>query len=1337
MGPELRAAKRILAHEGPTELLRHAVRALEEARTESVRLDTLRGDLAANPGLRRRILGGYLAETVRDSDALRSDLRALAKDHVGSMDVAAMAERVARKRAERERTAETSLALLHAAAVRWVPGREELDWLLLLARWPGQWSRRLEALRILRRVARGIAAPELTDAAWALAGVNEHHWVQPAAIALLAAANPEAALDLALSRLKTPGTANDLLVRERIVALAAQGIFRGSARRRILAAGSRDPSDHVRIAAARAEEDPQRLHEVARLDISHKVRATALLKLAKRSAGRARTALIRALRKDHDAFVVMTAAEVAMSLVRRHSLGVTPKLLRALAFAGQRPDITENAKAAAIDALAAISVLASPRLRPVHDRLEHAARTTELDDSTWVPRPDIAALDDADLGLVLAILNRDDAPLGVDRKKRGLVLYRGEPRRFAVWRLLHELLHPAAGKRQAFSHTSTRVPTGTLRAPPGGMAETTRTMVPGERVLVEPAGGWGRHLPRIGDLVSMDLLRPRKISLVVPAGTVLLEPPPSLVARVRAWCKLTLAYRELDELRSRSLQADDPEVQCAYAREVLRATGIKIDFVPHVFGAGGEALVPPLPRALPPPRTASEGPPPKERLVLAGAVGLILPGASGMAHGLERAQELWRDLAAYATSSGGNRLSHLGAYAVLVLLLMTGRAMAARQAIEHDRDAIPLVIGGWGTRGKSGTERLKAALFQGLGHECLVKTTGCEAMFIHAIPGAPAREIFLYRPYDKSTVWEQRTVLRLARQLGVRVFLYECMALQPDLVRLIQRSWMRDDYSTITNAHPDHEDVQGPTGLDVADVISEFVPTRGKLFTSEDQMLPVLRDKARARGTIVRHVGARSEELVADDLLARFPYQEHPRNIALVGALARSLGVPRSVAIAEMADNVVPDLGVLKTYPPIEHLGRSLRFTNGMSANERMGALSNWLRCGFDQHDPDRDPSRWIVTVVNNRADRPARSEVFARFIVEDVAARRHFLIGTNVRGLSGLIRRALRRYVDGLAITGNLPSGEPHRSRAVRVRVDAAFRRLLVGRTDTASVREELTALGWALLPEDVVERLLAPSVAGESLAAARRAVDAALPPGTEPETRPFLVDLLARRRVLKSLHLVIDRCAKGRFDAVDAAFARAYTEVFESQIVPLVDPELSGDEIIDAIARHAPPGAKVSAMGLQNIKGTGLDFVYRWVSIDKTVSALHHLWSAAGGERERALERLMDHEDYGRFDATMALDYLLSARDAMTDTERVLCDRVIERLGAVQAAKASAGRRARRRSPLEAASAAFVGTFDHLAAVRRHARARGLMGELVRDRVSRASAALAMRELVKQKGH
>src|SRR5262249_12905168 len=97
--------------------------------------------------------------------------------------------------------------------------------------------------------------------------------------------------------------------------------------------------------------------------------------------------------------------------------------------------------------------------------------------------------------------------------------------------------------------------------------------------------------------------------------------------------------------------------------------------------------------------------------------------------------------------------------------MLIGRSLATRVDIQSQRKAIPLVVGGWGTRGKGGVERLKAALFHGLGYEVVSKTTGCEATMLVGVPGRALVEVPLYRPYDKATIWEQRDVLRFA---GVR-----------------------------------------------------------------------------------------------------------------------------------------------------------------------------------------------------------------------------------------------------------------------------------------------------------------------------------------------------------------------------------------------------------------------------------------------------------------------------------------------------------------------------------------------------------------------------------------
>src|SRR5690606_11427132 len=187
----------------------------------------------------------------------------------------------------------------------------------------------------------------------------------------------------------------------------------------------------------------------------------------------------------------------------------------------------------------------------------------------------------------------------------------------------------------------------------------------------------------------------------------------------------------------------------------------------------------------------------------------------------------------YALSPSGNLPWHL---AIVVWFLLSGlllRAARTKARFERAQRRLPLSIGGWGSRGKSGTERLKAALFHSQHYDVISKTTGCEAMMIVAKRGQPAEEVFLFRPYDKASIWEQESVVKYADAARTQVFLWECMALQPEFVDILNRQWMQDEICTLTNTYPDHEDVMGPSGEDVARVIGRFVPKRGHLLTSE------------------------------------------------------------------------------------------------------------------------------------------------------------------------------------------------------------------------------------------------------------------------------------------------------------------------------------------------------------------------------------------------------------------------------------------------------------------------------------------------------------------------
>jgi poly-gamma-glutamate synthase PgsB/CapB len=709
-----------------------------------------------------------------------------------------------------------------------------------------------------------------------------------------------------------------------------------------------------------------------------------------------------------------------------------------------------------------------------------------------------------------------------------------------------------------------------------------------------------------------------------------------------------------------------------------------------------------------------------------------------------------------------------GGFAALFL----AEAFWKRRRLARARARIPLTIGGWGTRGKSGTERLKAALFHGMGYEVFVKTTGCEAMIIHSVPDEPARELFIFRSYDKATIWEMRDTLELAAALGSEVYLWECMALTPSYVELLQKDWMRDDLVTITNAYPDHEDIQGPAGIDIAECVASFIPDGATCVTSEVNFLPLFAETARRRDTRLIASTPREADLIAEDLLALFPYKEHPRNIALVARLAEELGIERSFAIATMAEHVVPDIGVLKAYPPARVRGRTLSFVNGMSANERTGFLNNWTRMGLDAVDLAREPERMVVTVVNNRADRVTRSEVFARILVEDAAADAHLLIGTNLSGLRSYIHHELDAFVKELEVLVEDDLRAPGATQPF-VRLGKHLARLRVPHPDWREVRRrlEIYAGGVGLAVVDVglplLEEELVRIFAGEALEVAtvraeleadsglRRVFDGALRPARMPAS-PYpevvgdaspddayghFVAQLARITVHARLRARLEDAigaASPDVAGYHAAFRGAYRALFLDSLIVVPDPGERGDAIIDRCARACPPGTTVTVMGIQNIKGTGLDFVYRWLALDHVTRLLAEANGGSAEARMRALRALESFEDHGLLDAGVGAATLGAAPAAdLDDAEAAYRRKVTGKLRRVHAERLAALAHAGGKRWLARVLDRVERWIDPLDSIRRRSHARRVMKDLVARRISHGRAAIEMRRLYdRQKG-
>lgn len=97
--------------------------------------------------------------------------------------------------------------------------------------------------------------------------------------------------------------------------------------------------------------------------------------------------------------------------------------------------------------------------------------------------------------------------------------------------------------------------------------------------------------------------------------------------------------------------------------------------------------------------------------------------------------------------------------------------------------------------------------------------------------------------------------------------------------------------------------------------------------------------------------------------------------------------------------------------------------------------------------------------------------------------------------------------------------------------------------------------------------------------------------------------------------------------------------TQWFKSRFVIVPDFYTSGDQLIQIIAQNTPAGLTNRIMGLQNIKGTGLDFVYRWQAWGRTHALCEQPTSHDELVAKQAVAELARIQDFGPLDQRKVL--------------------------------------------------------------------------------------------------
>ncbi|MCH9698046.1 MAG: hypothetical protein K0U68_08090 [Gammaproteobacteria bacterium] len=1131
-------------------------------------------------------------------------------------------------------------------------------------------------------------------------------WIQCEALELLQYASPESLLPVFRKRLVKPQPDDDLFVRRKVVDIMARLINAESRLKDLIRHVIADscPSVRQKLPDVLNRTDlpiieqyyPQLLFK----DGVEQVRASALLGLSglmQRSDcyAKALSYLLESLYQETHTFVLRVALKVCRdSLPDRID---KPEFVRQLLPALNHLHLKAESLSVRRWASQTREYLLCHSNPGISDRIESLRQFVEAippGRSRKIPA-DLKFDDDLQLGRLLSVLAQEDYGFDVEKSLLGTFLTRGHAFGFRIWRLLHEFRHPSPDKRQAFQHTRGRLFWGTLRVPSAILSELAETKVPGEPLYFDTEDGWRGYLPLVDDVLSSLNNGKQPTWFYHSEGITCLKPPQNWFKRwLASW---RISYYFADYARMRNWREDSQDSPHVFLK-ALTDLGIKVSFQGHdAFekpATVDSAVLRFFPAALPMPVINSES---------------------------------WHSFKDYFVSVYENSLYELSVFLGAAIAYFLGRHVYLYRKLKQSRSRLPLVLGGWGTRGKSGTERIKAALMNALGYSIVSKTTGCEAMFLHAHPFGELREMFLFRPYDKATIWEQHNLVCLSDQLNTEVFLWECMGLTPSYIEILQNQWMTDDIATITNTYPDHEDLQGPAGVNIPEVMTRFIPKNSTLVTSEEQMLPILRAAAREKNTEFRAVTWLECGLLADDILQRYPYDEHPFNIALVMAMGRELGVEDDFTVKEMADRVVADIGVLKTFPCAPLRSRRLEFINGMSANERFGCLGNWTRMGLDKVDPEHEPDTWITIVVNNRADRIARSRVFASIIVKDISFDRCVLIGNNLTGMLGYIKEAWAEWIESLSL------GEQS-SQAAELLSTMAKRFRIASTEDILS--NQLQAMISAQNPELDCAELLALMHDADALENRLAQLEVS-------HYDEIMTCFRQGQSQYQDFTRIQDQLKQsgGSSGALQNEIAELLWGWFEQKLVVVDDYYASGDQVIKHICDATPPGFYNRILGMQNIKGTGLDFVYRWQAWENCQKACQQLLSKAVSESRQGLNTLSSIQEFGYLAKETVQNTVHQVRDsAMAQNDQyqseleMISSNLEHSILKLDNATSSQGQTQSRFAKISEAIEAFLDAGD---AVKRRKRADQIYQDLVDERISHDRAVLELQTLNKrQKG-
>ncbi|HNC95630.1 MAG TPA: hypothetical protein PKW90_05870, partial [Myxococcota bacterium] len=220
-------------------------------------------------------------------------------------------------------------------------------------------------------------------------------------------------------------------------------------------------------------------------------------------------------------------------------------------------------------------------------------------------------------------------------------------------------------------------------------------------------------------------------------------------------------------------------------------------------------------------------------------------------------------------------------------------------------------------------------------------------------------------------------------------------------------------------------------------------------------------------------------------------------------------------------------------------------------------------------------------------------------------------------------------------------------------------------------------------------------------------------------------LREATARWRALTCLQNSADRLG---IAGSEAALRALWAELTRANLTAVPDLHASGDLVRHQVSLCSPPGLVVEAMGAQNIKGTGLEWVYNWMNLLSLQKLLRRLDDPSAAVRSNTLQELQRFDGWSLIACLHARE-VLEKRPEAAALVAGLDQRIQERRGALVRRDSRAG--------IDHVLDVVERVIEPFHAVWRRGQADLVFRDLCNRRISHPRAALVLRELTElQKG-